>query len=115
MTLIETMPAAGVGDVGQLYGSLAARLEQIVRLDIRAPETVIEDACQVAWCRLLDHSDRVHRETVMAWLARTAEREAFRLLRRDRREVSLEAVVDDDEGGPPEFAGALATPEQLLG
>jgi RNA polymerase sigma factor (sigma-70 family) len=113
MALIETMSTAGVGDVGQLYGSLAARLEQIVRLDIRAPETVIEDACQVAWCRLLDHSDRVHRETVMAWLARTAEREAFRLLRRDRREVSLEAVVDDD-GGPPEFAGAPATPEELL-
>ena len=94
MTLIEATPSVGVGDVGELYGALAGRLEQIVRLDVRAPEAVIEDACQVAWCRLLDHSHRVHRETAMAWLARTAVHEAFKLLRRDRRELSLDAAVE---------------------
>ena len=55
---------------------------------------MIEDACQVAWVRLLHHRQRVHRETVMAWLARTAVREAVRLLRRDRREASLEGVIE---------------------
>jgi RNA polymerase sigma factor (sigma-70 family) len=114
MTFIETTPTVGVGDVGQLYGALAGRLEQIVRLDVRAPETVIEDACQVAWCRLLDHSQRVHRETVMAWLARTAVHEAFKLLRRDRRELSLDAAVDDDDGEHSLLAIAPVTPEQLL-
>jgi len=85
----------GVGDVGELYGLLARRLEQIVRLDVRAPDVVIEDACQLAWSRLLHHRHRVHRETVMSWLVRTAVREAFRLLRRDRRELSLEEATEE--------------------
>ena len=54
MALIEATPSIGVGDVGELdvgelYRSLAGRLEQIVRLDIRASDAVIEDACQFAW------------------------------------------------------------------
>lgn len=85
---------AGVGDVGELYGLLARRLEQIVRVDVRAPDVVIEDACQVAWSRLLHHRDRVHRETVMSWLVRTAVHEAFKLLRREGRELSLEGAED---------------------
>jgi RNA polymerase sigma factor (sigma-70 family) len=85
----------GVGDVGELYGLLARRLEQIVRLDVRAPDVVIEDACQVAWSRLLDHRHRVHRETVMSWLIRTAVHEALRLLRRYRRELSLETEAEE--------------------
>ena len=88
MVTIEN--SAGIGDVGELYGLLAGRLEQIVRLDVRAPEVVIEDACQFAWSRLLHHRDRVHRETVLSWLARTAVHEAFKLSRRDRREASLD-------------------------
>jgi RNA polymerase sigma factor (sigma-70 family) len=99
--------AAGVGDVGELYGLLAARLEQIVRLDVRAPDVLIEDACQFAWCRLLHHHRRVHPETALSWLARTAVHEAFKLLRRDRREHSLEATAEDpilallESGGTP--------------
>ena len=85
MATIEVAPTPGAGDIGELYGAFARRLEQIVRLDVRASDAVIEDACQVAWCRLLGHGERVHRETVMAWLARTAVREAFRSLRRCRR------------------------------
>lgn len=112
MTLIEETPSCGVGDVGELYGSLAPRLEQIVRLDVRASDAVIEDACQFAWCRLLHHSHRVHRETVMAWLARTAVHEAFKLLRRDRRELSLDASLED--GAEPVVALATLTPQELL-
>jgi len=112
MTIIEDTRSVGVLDVGELYGSLAGRLEQIVRLDVRASDAVIEDACQVAWCRLLHHSHRVHRETVMAWLARTAVHEAFKLARRDRRELSLNAVLE--HGDEPAWAIAPATPEQLF-
>src|SRR5437763_8137830 len=89
MSLIED--TAGVGDVAELYRQLAGRLEHIVRLDVRAPDVVIEDACQFAWSRLLQHRHRVHHETAMSWLARTAVHEAFKLVRRDRRELSLEA------------------------
>ena len=74
---------------------MARRLEQIVRLDVRAPDVVIEDACQFAWSRLLHHRNRVHQETVMTWLAHTAVHEAFKLLRRARRELSLEADSEE--------------------
>jgi len=112
MTLIDETPGRGLGDVGELYGSFAGRLEQIVRLDVRASDAVIEDACQFAWYRLLHHSHRVHRETVMAWLARTAVHEAFKLMRRGRRELSLDAALEDRE--EPAWATAPATPQQLL-
>jgi RNA polymerase sigma factor (sigma-70 family) len=112
MTSIQDTPSSGVGDIGELYGSLARRLEQVVRLDVRASDAVIEDACQVAWCRLLHHSHRVHRETVMAWLSRTAVHEAFKLLRRDRRELSLNVALGD--GDEPAWAIDPATPERLL-
>jgi len=111
MALIEEATGIGAGDVGELYGALADRLEQIVRLDVRASDAVIEDACQVAWVRLLHHRQRVHRETVMAWLARTAVHEAFRLLRRARRELPLDALEDDAETA---IAVAPVTTEELF-
>jgi RNA polymerase sigma factor (sigma-70 family) len=83
---------AGVDDVGQLYALMARRLEQIVRRDVHAPDVVIEDACQIAWSQLLHHRQRVHPETAMNWLVSTAVHEALRLLRRTRRELSLEAA-----------------------
>jgi RNA polymerase sigma factor (sigma-70 family) len=95
MALIEeTVGHAGVGDVGELYGQLSAQLKNIVRLDVRAPDVVIEDACQFAWTRLLHHRHRVQRETVVTWLARTAVHEAFKLLRRERCHVPLEVAID---------------------
>ena len=92
---------AGVIDVAELYARLSRRLEHIVRLDVRAPDVVIEDACQFAWSRLLHHRDRVQHDTVTSWLARTAVHEAFKLLRRDRRELSLEAVAEDPAAPAP--------------
>jgi RNA polymerase sigma factor (sigma-70 family) len=80
-------------EIGELYARLAAPLERIVRSDIRAPEPVIEDACQFAWSRLVHHAGRVRREAVLAWLARTAIREAFKLIRREDRELSLEETI----------------------
>jgi len=92
ISIDEEPTGAGVGDVAELYGRMARRLEQIVRGDVRAPDAVIEDACQFAWSRLWHHRDRVHRESVMTWLVRTAVHEAFKLLRRDGRDLSLEAT-----------------------
>jgi RNA polymerase sigma factor (sigma-70 family) len=112
MALIEEVVGMGAGDVGELYGALADRLEQIVRLDVRASDAVIEDACQVAWVRLLHHRQRVHRETAMAWLARTAVREAVKLLRRDRREASLEGVIEAEVELPSMIV--LTTPHELF-
>jgi len=80
--------------VEALYRAIGRRLEQIVRADVRAPEAVIEDACQFAWSQLVHHAHRVQRECVLAWLAQTARREAIRLVRRDGRDISLDAVSD---------------------
>ena len=84
-----------IADVAQLYEELAPRLRSIVSRDVTAPPAVIEDACQFAWSRLIDHRERVCMETAPAWLATTAVREAFKLLRRRNREESLDAAVDE--------------------
>ena len=83
-----------IGDVDELYRRLAPRLRQIVRSNVRAPEPVVEDACQIAWSRLIRDSERVRRETALSWLATTAVREAYKLSRRDRRELSLDAELE---------------------
>jgi RNA polymerase sigma factor (sigma-70 family) len=98
-------------DVGELYGALARQLEQIVRLGVRAPDVVIEDACSFAWSRLLLHRHRVQRDTVVPWLARTAVHEAFKLLRRGRREESLDATV---ELGQPVSWPLAPAPDDLV-
>src|SRR5436305_211972 len=65
-------------DVASLYPDLRPSLERIVRRNISAPEALIEDACQVAWSRLLRDPDRVSSDTVLGWLATTATRETKR-------------------------------------
>jgi RNA polymerase sigma factor (sigma-70 family) len=81
-------------DLGELFLALSPRLERIVRLDVRAPDAVIEDACQFAWSRLLHHRDRVGRDAALSWLAKTAVHEAIKLVRRDQRELSLDGGGD---------------------
>lgn len=80
--------------MAQLYPLLRRRLERIVRFDVTAPDAVIEDACQVAWSRLIRHAHRVDPAAVLSWLAQTARHEALKLLRRDQRELSLEVTLD---------------------
>jgi RNA polymerase sigma factor (sigma-70 family) len=100
-------PASGVGDLSDLYATLSGRLERIVRVDVRAPDAVIEDACQVAWSRLIHHGDRVCRDAALSWLATTAVREAIKLVRREGRDWSLEETFElvGDAGVPSSAAG----------
>lgn len=95
------------GDVGELHAELAERLERIVRREVRAPVPLIEDACQFAWWRLVVHANRVERRAALPWLATTAVREALKLIRRDERDVSLEARL--------ERAGDAAIPNRWPG
>ena len=55
---------------------------------------LIEDACQFAWWRLVVHAHRVERRAALSWLAKTAVHEALKLIRREERDVSLEAQLD---------------------
>lgn len=99
-----------IGDEAHLYRSLAARLEQTVRIQVHAPREVIEDACHHAWTQLINHGDHVNRDAMFSWLATTAVRQAWKLNRRERRDLSLEAAAEDlgelqipsPSPGPPE-------------
>jgi RNA polymerase sigma factor (sigma-70 family) len=73
---------------------------------------VIEDACQFAWSRLIDHRSRVRRDTALGWLATTAVREAFKLLRRQRREIPFDALAED--AGLTSPAPAVTSLEELV-
>jgi RNA polymerase sigma factor (sigma-70 family) len=90
---------AGVGDVATLYRALARRVEAAVRADVRADDEVIEEACQFAWMRLVHHRDRVSRDTALSWLVKTAVHEAYKLVRRQGRTVSLEAAAEERDDG----------------
>ncbi len=85
----------GSSGVEPLYRAAANRLERIVGVDVNAPHAVIEDACAIAWSRLVLHSARVRREGAFGWLVATAVREAWRLSRRESRELSLETLLDE--------------------
>ena len=102
----------GVGDVGQLYCALSPHLERRVRSDVRAPDALIEDACQFAWSRLVHHRQRVQRECALSWLTRTAVREAFKLIRRESRELSLDEASEQLSDGPR--APLAPAPDELF-
>jgi RNA polymerase sigma factor (sigma-70 family) len=99
-------------DLAELYGQLSKRLERIVRRDVRAPDPVIEDACQFAWVTLVSHRDRVRRATTLPWLVKTAQHEAFKLIRRDGRDHSLEATLEQAGDGPLRLAAP--DPQELV-
>ena len=108
----------GSGDVGELYVELARRLEQIVRREVSASGTLIEDACQFAWWRLVVHAHRVERRAALSWLATTAIREALKLIRREERDVSLDARLEGADissrwPGPDQIAEQSAQLELL--
>jgi len=97
-------------DVGAIYGSSAGKVRRLVRHYVRAPEPVIEDACQTAWTRLVRDRARVRPDTAVAWLVTTAIREAIRLTRRAGRELLLEDLLDDT-GELNQLDGRPATDE----
>jgi RNA polymerase sigma factor (sigma-70 family) len=76
--------------LADLYAELAPQLERIVNANVRAPGTVVEEACQTAWAWLVADRDSLAVGTELGWLATTATREALRLVRTQRRELSLE-------------------------
>ena len=96
----------------QLYAERAAQLRQIVRCSVRAPDAVIDDACQVAWSRLLRRWGSVRREAILPWLVRTASRAALRSLQRSARDVSLDQLCDAGHDPTP-IALRVAAPDEI--
>jgi RNA polymerase sigma factor (sigma-70 family) len=97
-------------DLEQLYGAFADRLRQIVRFSIRAPEALIDDACQIAWSRLLRSWDCVRSEAALSWLVTTATREAVHLTRHSARELSLDELCSRHR----EWAPLPQSPQEIV-
>jgi RNA polymerase sigma factor (sigma-70 family) len=98
-------------EVADLYPVLADRLRRLVRRQVNAPEALIEDACQVAWSRLLRDHARVPRGSALGWLTTTAGREALRSLNRQAREVPLDDPAESEQLAT--LAARAAGPEQI--
>ena len=97
-------PRCGLqGDEAALYARYSRQLERHVAAAVNAPQAVIEDACAIAWAILLRRQPS--RESAFAWLRVVAIREAYRLDRRERRDLSLDACRE-----PP---SAPAMPEPV--
>ncbi|HTU31431.1 MAG TPA: sigma-70 family RNA polymerase sigma factor [Solirubrobacteraceae bacterium] len=107
---VETLQA-----VAELYASQAARVRRLVHLRLTAPDAVVEDACQVAWMRLVRNRDRVRRATAASWLVRVAAREALRLMDLGDRDRALEDLDGDDSRCAPDLIEAFADRHVRLG
>ena len=81
-------------DFDLAYRRLAPKLERLVACAVTAPSTVVEEACQIAWSRLVTADPPVASEAVFSWLATTAIREAVRTVIARRRELSLDAECE---------------------
>jgi len=86
-------------DIERLYREHGPRLARILHADARVPEDMAEDACQVAWGRLLARCGSLGPEAVLAWVLTTAIREAGKLAHQQDRACSLEAAVEKNGDG----------------
>ena len=88
--LVAGRPAVGRD---RTYADLDRALRAIVAFNVRAPEPLIEDACQTAWLRLTPRRDELAPRAMLPWLVTTATREALRLVRHAERELPLESLT----------------------
>jgi RNA polymerase sigma factor (sigma-70 family) len=85
------------GDEDELYRLHHRGLLYAVARSVNASEQLIEDACQTAWLILLRcQPDRS--PTLFAWLRTVAVHQAYRLSRREGRDVPLEDLAGDRGG-----------------
>lgn len=85
--------------LGSFYAEFEADLRRIVAHNITAPDGLIEDACQIAWGKLIANPSAPAPGHELGWLIVTASRELLASLRSSDREVSLDQVVESDELG----------------
>lgn len=85
------------GDEEALFTKHASKLRRAVASKVRAPEAVIEDACQQAWIILI--RTQPERSTAFPWLLTVATHEAWRLAQRENREASLDFELEGNNKG----------------
>lgn len=82
------------GDEDALYRRHHRDLRRAVARVVRAPDELIEDACQTAWTILL--RNQPERDSIFGWLRVVAIHEAYRLAALDRRETRGEREGSDE-------------------
>ncbi len=104
-------PVADIAEIAELYRHHAVRVRRLVRLDVAGCDAVVEDACQIAWMRLVHHRARVRRAGAVRWVVQVARREAWRQLARGARERPLEELEQRDADRPesPDLVEDLVT------
>src|ERR1700691_1885579 len=107
---VENIEGLRLREVAELYAAQAVRVRRLVHLHVTAPDAVVEDACQVAWLRLVRNRARVRGESADRWLVRVAVHEALRLIARGARDVPLQSLDDED----PRLAPAAPDPLDAL-
>lgn len=106
------MPLSRPRELEAIYPRLAPQLEKIVVSNLGLSDTVLEEACQVAWGQLALRRSEVAAGHELGWLATTAIRAALRLTRTGRGEVSLD---DEDQHERLAKLGAVAPgPESAI-
>lgn len=95
------------GDEDALYRRHHGALQRLVARRVRAPQELIEDACQTAWMKLLVHQP--DRRSALRWLGTVAIHEAYWLSTLRRREAGLELV----RPGGLDWADAVADARSL--
>jgi len=100
MDVVDRECVGTLQEVEELYAAHAVRIRRLVGLRLAAPEALIEDACQVAWMRLVRNRARVRRRSAARWLVEVAAREALRQLGAGERDLPLEQVDDPPQSAP---------------
>ena len=100
--------------VAELYAAQAVRVRRLVHLRLTAPDAVVEDACQIAWLRLVRNRERVRRCSAARWLVQVAANEALRLIDRAGRDLPLEEL-DSARGPAPDLIEELAERQARMG
>ena len=110
-TVPTVVPPRLRGDEAGLFSEFSGPLFHSVRRAVRATDELIEDACSYAWMQLL--RCQPHRETAFAWLRVVAIHQAWKLSRRERLELSLDAPLASGVEGLA-LAETLADPRFAL-
>ncbi len=106
-TVTELVRAAADGD-GRAWGEIVARYGDLVRATVagfRLQQADAADATQNTWLRAVERIGTIRDpERLGGWLTTTAARECLAVLRRSKRELPVDAFID-------QVAWAGPTPE----
>src|SRR4051794_12435227 len=101
-------------EIAAYFAANATALERTVARHVVASTSVIEDACSVAWSKLLRRPDIRLGSDGFWWLYRVAVREVWRLTSQARRECSLDVGGEVDRLTVPDDVAAIAERRQTL-